>query len=765
MSAKDTVFLLMNFVTFGRLLRYLRRRAQLTQQELAIAVGYSEAHISRLERDQRLPDLETLAALFVPALGLETEPDTIARLLELAAIARSQTAPATGKITVTQSVEYEVAEIVESRPERPPHNLPLQLTSFIGREAEMKAIKQLLIGPANNDGAKHGERLITLTGVGGAGKTRLALQLSAEVLSAFPCEHLIATCAQLTERLLRTCLHLKVLATSRETLEVTGEFVYQLPALASPDPHDLPLIELLAQYEAMHLFVERASLAMPDFRLTADNAPAIAQVCRQLDGIPLAIELAAARVKLLRMEEIAARLGDRFRLLTAGSRTALPRQQTLLASIGWSWDLLPEQEQILLRRLAVFAGGWTLAAAETVCGSPLQVLDLLTNLVNKSLVVVQRKPGVAARYRLLETIQLFAWEKLEESEEMTIIRQHHFDFFYALAQQASLFGSEIGEWLNRLGPELDNLRVALTWQLADEPNDDCPPLAARAEKALQMLIPLLDFYWYRGYGMEAREWLRRLLAVEMPPSSIRAAGFQKAGWLARGSGNYDLALLYLNQAVAIAREIQDKDRIAWSLSDLGITLRDQGHLAQVIPTLSEALLLFQEVGVRRGIGSTLYILAETRMLARETAAAKALWEQGLALFRQEGDKGHISWGLEGLGGLAFLEKRFEEANTLHKESLKHKAEVMNKLGIAFSFDGLAQVAAAQGNSQRAAILWGAAEQLRRLLGTPVDPSRQSLFTSLIPMVRQALGLELFQQRWEQGQRLSLAQAVNYALGG
>jgi non-specific serine/threonine protein kinase len=503
----------------------------------------------------------------------------------------------------------------------------------------MKAIKQLLIGPANNDGAKHGERLITLTGVGGAGKTRLALQLSAEVLSAFPdgvwfvdlapladpmfvlptvanvfgvpaiesdtllnellnfvrdkrlllvldnCEHLIATCAQLTERLLRTCPHLKVLATSRETLEVTGEFVYQLPALASPDPHDLPSIELLAQYESVHLFVERASLAMPDFRLTADNAPAIAQVCRQLDGIPLAIELAAARVKLLQMEEIAARLGDRFRLLTAGSRTALPRQQTLLASIGWSWDLLPEQEQILLRRLAVFAGGWTLAAAESVCGSPLQILDLLTNLVNKSLVVVQRKPGVAARYRLLETIRLFAWEKLEGSEEMTIIRQHHFDFFYALAQQASLFGSEIGEWLNRLEPELDNLRVALTWQLAGEPNDDCPPLAARAEKALQMLIPLLDFYWYRGYGMEAREWLRRLLAVEMPPSSIRAAGFQKAGWLARGSGNYDLALLYLNQAVAIAREIQDKDRIAWSLSDLGITLRDQGHLAQVIPTL------------------------------------------------------------------------------------------------------------------------------------------------------------------------------------
>jgi non-specific serine/threonine protein kinase len=418
----------------------------------------------------------------------------------------------------------------------------------------------------------------------------------------------------------------------------------------------------------------------------------------------------------------------------------------------------------LLRRLAVFAGGWTLAAAEAVSDLPFQILDLLTHLANKSLVVVQRKPGVAARYRLLDTVRAFAREKLEEAGETAVTRQRHFDFFYTLAQQASLFGAEIGLWLNRLEPELDNLRVALMWQLADEPMDSCPPLAARAEKTLQMLIPLLDFYWYRGYGMEAREWLSRLLAVDMPLSPVRAAGFQKAGWLARGSGNYDLAAIYLNQALTIAREIQDKDRIAWALLDLGITVRDQGELTQVVPTLSEALLLFQEVGDRRGTGCALYILAETKMVGGETAAAKALWEEGLALFRQEGDKGHISWGLEGLGGLAFLEKRFEEANAFHKESLKHKVEVMNKLGIAFSFDGLAQVAAAQGKSQRAGILWGAAAQLRRLLGMPVDPSRQSVFTSLIPMVRQKVGPEVFEQQWEQGHSLSLEQAVIYALG-
>jgi non-specific serine/threonine protein kinase len=796
----------------------------LTQRELSIAVGYSEAHISRLEQNLRPPDLATLAALFIPALYLENEPEVAVRLMELAAAARGESLPPTGSLTITRSVAQEVTETIETVEEFPPNNLPLQLTSFIGREAEIVELKRLL----------QGVRLVTLTGAGGSGKTRLALQVAVEALALFPdgvwfidltpltdpafvlqtvasilnvqavqsdsllialtnytrdktlllvldnCEHVIETSAHLAETLLRASPQLKVLATSRERLNLSGETVYQVPPLSTPDLHYLPPVEMLTQYEAARLFVERAGTAWPDFTLTSNNALAVAQVCHHLDGIPLAIELAAARVRLLRVEEITARLSDRFRLLTGGSRTALPRHQTLRALIDWSWELLSEPERVLLRRLSVFAGGWTLEAAEALASEPLSmndqpfmtghfstiaenILDLLTHLVNKSLALSERKPGVAARYRLLETIREFANEKLGAVGETTVVRQRHFHFFYALAQQAKVFGSEKGIWMNRLEAEHDNLRAALSWWLADDPAGVLPPLVERAERALQMLIPLLDFYWHRGYVVEAREWLGKLLAVDMPPSPVRAMGFQKAGWLARASGNLEMSVALLNQAFEIAQAIRDKDRVAWSLLDLGVTTRDQGYHAQAISYLSEALSLFQEIEDSRGLGDTLYSLAETHLVNGDLEAARPLCEQGLDLFRQKGDHSHIGWGLEDLGMLAFLERQLEQANALHKESLKHKAKVLDKLGLAFSFEGLAQVAAAQEQPERAAILWGAAEQLRHLLGIPLEPSRRSLYTSLIPTAREQLGAEAFAAAWTEGQIMTLEQATAYAL--
>jgi non-specific serine/threonine protein kinase len=432
--------------------------------------------------------------------------------------------------------------------------------------------------------------------------------------------------------------------------------------------------------------------------------------------------------------------------------------------------LLPEPERALLRRLCVFAGGWTLEAAEAVTTLDVEtfehfnVLDALAALVNKSLVIGERKPGVAARYRLLETVREFVQEKLDAAGETAGVRQRHFDFFYALAQQARVFGPEKGMWMNRLEAEHDNLRVALTWGLADDPAGVLSPLAERAERALQMLIPMLDFYWHRGYFVEVREWLSRLLVVDMPPSSARATAFQKAGWFARVSGNFEMSVALLNQALAIAQEIGDKDRMAWSLMDLGVTARDQGHHAQVIPYLSEALSLFQEGKDRRGLGDTLYFLAETYTVNGDLEAAKPLWEQGLRLFHQEGDKSHISWGLEGLGEVAFLTGQLEQAAAFHQESLKYKAEVMDKLGIAYSFEGLAQVMAAQQQPKRAAVLWGAAEQLRQILNMPLEPSRRSIYTSLIPTARAQLGAEAFAAAWAWGGALPLEQAIAFALG-
>src|SRR5574341_1313373 len=459
-----------SFDSFGELLRYLRRRARLSQRELSIAVGYSESQISRLENNQSAPDSATLAALFVPALLLEDEPETATRLLELATTVRE--APASERASET------ILDRNSPAAPSPLTNLPIQLTSFVGREKEIVEIKRLLLAT----------RLLTLTGPGGTGKTRLAQQVAAQVLDAFPdgvwlvelapvsnpaivlhtvatalevreepgrpllttllsrlraknsllildnCEHLIEACPQLTETLLPACPVLKILATSREGLGITGETCFQVPSLSVPDLSQPPTLETLRQSEAVRLFTDRAGTALLGFVVTDQTAPAVAQVCHRLDGIPLAIELAAARVKLLTVEQIAARLDDRFQLLTSGSRTALPRHQTLSALIDWSYDLLSESERVRLRRLSVFRGGWTLEAAESVASdlslatphpSSVEVLDLLTQLVNKYLVVFERTQGAEARYRMLETIRQYAWERLMEAGETEVVRTRH----------------------------------------------------------------------------------------------------------------------------------------------------------------------------------------------------------------------------------------------------------------------------------------------------------------------------------------------------
>lgn len=466
MPAPSSSIMLSKFTTFGDLLKYLRRRAGLTQLELSIAVGYSDTQISRFEQNQRLPDLATIAARFVPALHLEDEPVVTARLLELA-------------------IFSETSARQDNASTPPRHNLPAQLTRFIGREQQIEEVKQLLSA----------SRLVTLSGIGGCGKTRLALQVAYYLLDAsvfadglwfvdlaptteparvpqtvaatlaMPehtsytltesltyflrdkqlllvldnCEHLIEACTLLVETLLRACPALKILATSRETLNIAGESVWPVPSLSLPDPQrSVPggpgFVAATHASEAVQLFVDRATSALPTFRISEANALAVAQVCRHLDGIPLAIELAAARIRVLSVEQIAVRLDDRFQLLTGGSRAAPPRQQTLRAALDWSYDLLSDTEQALLRRLSIFTTGWTLAAAETVCAdvlganedethSPLNVsdmLDVLTMLVNKSLVIAREQDG-EVRYWLLETIRQYARDRLQESGEATLL--------------------------------------------------------------------------------------------------------------------------------------------------------------------------------------------------------------------------------------------------------------------------------------------------------------------------------------------------------
>jgi len=541
------------FTTFGDLLRHLRRREGLTQRELSIAVGYSEAQISRLEQNQRLPDPATITARFVPALHLEHEPEVVARLLEL---------------TISAGAS-------------PRHNLPTQLTSFIGRGREMAEVQRLLSA----------SRLVTLTGPGGCGKTRLALQVAAELVVEYSdgvwlielapisdpalvpqklasalgvreelgrtlaatlanhlrekssllvldnCEHVVEACAQLTETLLHTCPGLRILATSREVLGLAGESVWRVPPFSLPNPRDLPPIGNFTQYEAVLLFIDRAVSSLPSFTVTIQNAPAVAQVCHRLDGMPLAIELAAARVGMLRVEQIAARLNDRFGLLTGGSRTALPRHQTLQATMDWSYDLLSETERALLGCLAVFVSGWTLEAAEAVCaGNGIEesaVLELLTQLVNKSWVIAQREPSQETRYHLLETMREYALAKLAESGVQTVaaLRRRHADFFLALAEKARSrpASAERGVWWAQLAVEHDNIRAVLDW--AFESTHD---IGLRLAEALPP-------YWLRGV----------YLSQELGPL-VSALGLIGAGELAWEHGDYATAYSLFEESVMLS---------------------------------------------------------------------------------------------------------------------------------------------------------------------------------------------------------------------
>ncbi len=439
------------------------------------------------------------------------------------------------------------------------HNLPMQLTSFIGREREINELKKLI--------AK--TRLLTLTGVGGTGKTRLALQVSADVVEDFEdgvwlvelaplsdsalvpqavasmlglqepmgravldilkdyllrknlllvldnCEHLIEACAQLADALLHVAPHLNILATSREALGIAGESTYHVRSLSLPDTPQ-PSPDILSQYDAVSLFIDRAVAVQPNFQVTNENAPSVAQVCTRLDGIPLAIELATARVKGLNVEQIAVRLNDRFRLLTSGSRTVLPRQRTLQATIDWSYKLLSEEERVLIRRLSVFAGGWTLEAAERVCaneelGSD-QILDLLLRLVDKSLVVADMDAN-EPRYQMLETIRQYAQEKLDEAGESSLARDRHLIYFRRLAEQAKpqLISSQQLVWLDRLEIELDNIRAALSW--AQE--------GGAVEVGLHLATDLEMFWLYRVYFREPALALENLMTKALPADQIQ----------------------------------------------------------------------------------------------------------------------------------------------------------------------------------------------------------------------------------------------------
>ncbi len=573
------------------------------------------------------------------------------------------------------------------------NNLPAPLTSFIGRENEIAEIKQEL----------KAHHLVTLIGPGGTGKTRLSLQVASDLLDQFHhgvwfielapltdpdlipqtilsaigiteqsgnpldilrkylrqkkslivldnCEHLLDASARVVHAILSAAPDLKVLASSREALGVPGEVSYPVPSLSLPDIKNLPVIEQLSQYEAVRLFIDRALLVARHFSVDASNAPFIAQICHRLDGIPLAIELAAARIQMLSIDQISAGLDNRFHLLTGGARTLLPRQQTLRALIDWSYDLLSDQERLFFCRLSVFTGGWTLEAAEEVCAGqdddilPYDVSDLLSQLVNKSLVVVvEHSQSGETRYRMLETIRQYAHDRLSEAGDSEIVRQHHLAYFVKLTAQAEpeLYRSNQVFWLNKLEEELDNLRTALECALVFD-----------VESGLRIVAgPVYRFWLFRSTWRELGNWLALLLQKYDRSDSlhIRALAI-RSQCAANNDGNFNEAHLLAEKSLQMARSLADKQSEAFSLSILGGFTLLQGSVGDAIPLLEQSLALYRALGDKVGQTITIdWLSINNSDLERATAFAR----EGLGLCRELGDLAGIASSLTTLARLTY----------------------------------------------------------------------------------------------------------------
>ena len=636
-------------------------------------------------------------------------------------------------------------------------NLPEPLTTFVGRQRELAELQTLVAG----------NRLVTLTGTGGVGKTRLAMRAAAAVLNRYHdgvwwvelaalrdaglvpqrvvsalglteqpgkshtqtlaevlqakhlllvldnAEHLLAACAELTDTVLRRCPKVTVLVTSRERLGIPGELTYRVPSLSIPDPTRGDTPQSLVDYESVRLFSERAQLHVPQFAVTDQNARALASICRRLDGIALAIELAAARVRSMSVDEVNLRLDQRLGLLTGGSRTVPHRQQTLRAAIDWSYDLLSDAEKGLFCAISAFAGGWTLEAAEWVCEgddfAAREVLDLLASLVDKNLVVAEER-GVTTRYRLLETVHQYAVERLQGCGKEAHWHRRHHAHFLALAEEAEpqLTGTNQKAWLDRLEAEHDNFRAALARSL--ETVQD-------GEAGMRLAGALARFWLVRGYLTEGRGWLSRLLAA-MPAgtSATHAKAHNWSGVLAWKQGDYQAAQASYEQCLAIRRELGDRKGIGAVLNNQGLLAYEQGDYPAARVLHEQSLAIDRELADQWGIAVSLIHLGSLAMIQGDSPSARAMYAESLAIFRELGDRGHIANALRSLGSLCSRQGDHPAARALYDESLAICRELGDRSGIARALYGLGVTARHQGDHSGAAALFEESRSIYLELG-------------------------------------------------
>jgi non-specific serine/threonine protein kinase len=769
-------------LTFGDLLRQHRLAAGLTQQALAEQAGLSEHGIQKLERGVTHPYRDTLQRL-LGALKLSVDDQTQLRTAAGAP-------PRAPRVLAGADVAH--------------HNLPIPVTSFIGREQELQDVVRRL-----NDAP-----LLTLTGIGGCGKTRLALEVARTMLSRYPdgvwivelaliadpilvphqvaktvgvqeatdqtltgaliralqnrhmllvfdnCEHLLDACARLVDDLVHSCAHLKVLVTSREALGLTGEVAWRVPSLRVPDAHQQLTLQELAMNPAVQLFVERAMTVLPSFALSDRNAYATAQICRRLDGIPLALELAAARILALTPEQIAARLDQRFRLLTGGSRAALPRQQTLRATMDWSYDLLTEPERVLLNRLAVFAGGWSLEAAEAVCAAePIQqgdVLDLLAQLVSKSLVLADNVADSARRYRLLETVRQYGRERLLAAGEAAAMHQRHATYFLELGKQLEPeqvwpIGRVLPtvELLDQLEREQDNLRAALRWVI--ELQD--------GEHALALVgFWLIHWYW-RGSLAEGRVWVQEILELPFAHGNpdFRRRALPLVAHMASRQADHEVALQAFKELLAAQQTAGDHHEAAWTL----VKIADVHYLRAEYP---QAWACFEASRSEATDSGDKILEAYWCNLAGMAALCEGRYElarehatDAMRVFASQ--KVATAYQQVTLGNVDLQEGSYESANTRFLLGLEVALDFGDRVLVAHFMEGFSGLASALGEHERAVNLAGAAETLREAAGAPLHPAWRGLAEPWLVISRQALGEAAYASALAAGRRLPLERVV------
>jgi predicted ATPase/class 3 adenylate cyclase len=735
------------------------------------------------------------------------------------------------------------------------HNLPGSLTSFVGRERESEEVKRLLAAT----------RLLTLIGVGGTGKTRLMLHTAKSQLNQFRhgvwlvelaaltdpelipgkiasvlslreipgrslqdvlvdylrykqtlllldnCEHLIGACARLAQVLLNDCPKLTILATSREGLGISGESIYQVPSLSIPSTNGDQKLDELMGYEAMRLFIERAQAASPGFQLTPANGAAIVQICQRLDGIPLAIELAAARVRMLSPEQIAARLKDHFRLLAGGSRTALPRQQTLQALIDWSWDLLNQDEHKLLRRLAVFSGGWKLEAAEVIVHFPeeeqLDVLDELFNLVNKSVVIAEQKPDGEMRYHLLETIRQYARERLIEAGEIIQMRERHAEYYARLAIDARdrMMDESFLDWIMLLDEDYSNIRAALEWNLEHQPFI-----------ALKMVEGIRQYFVVRSMIGEGLSWSEQAFQAAhtmLSTEDVKTLNDQQAhiavvrGWqamLMNMQGGSQKRMRIAEEALELARQSKEQSTLCECLGISAFVYAFANEIEQAVKYAREGRKIGHQINNMEGLGLSLSVLAMLSMYVeddpdkeriyieelrqwheafpRQWLAGNAMLTQGQVALRRGQYSEAISYYEESIsineahGETYFTNVARSDIGHAHrkmgdldkaKEIYRETILVWQDLGqlgaVANQLECFGFIAVENGQWERAAELLGAAEALREISDTPMLIHEQMEYDKYTDRLKEEVEESQFERDWEAGRQMGMEEAVVYAL--